>query len=54
MGPVTQKSVFAPPGHRLLREEVYEHLRNKLKEGKLKPGTFTSIRQRLFEFGKKD
>ena len=45
------KSAFAPPGHQLLREEVYEYLRNALKEEALKPGMFVSISQLMKRLG---
>jgi DNA-binding GntR family transcriptional regulator len=39
------------PGPQLLRTQVYEFLRNELKEEKLKPGKFISINQLMTELG---
>ena len=38
-------------GPQLLRTQVYEFLRNELKEEKLKPGKFISINQLMTELG---
>ncbi len=40
-----------PPGHQLLREQVYEYLRNELTEGHLKPGMFVSMSQVMKTLG---
>jgi DNA-binding GntR family transcriptional regulator len=36
-----------PPGHQLLRAQVYEYLRQELKEENLKPGMFVSMNQMM-------
>ena len=39
------QSLSNPFGSQLLRSQVYEYLRNELKQGNLKPGMFISINQ---------
>jgi DNA-binding GntR family transcriptional regulator len=47
----TQKNSSNLSGHQLLREQVYEYLRNELKEGHLKPGMFVSMSQVMKTLG---
>jgi len=40
-----------PVPHHLLRTQVYEYLRNELKEGNLRPGMFVSMNQMIKQVG---
>ena len=51
MEPNAHRNSSSSYGHQLLREQVYEYLRNELKQGNLKPGMFVSMNQVMKTLG---